>query len=339
MKRAWTLILCGVSLGVVLIAGTANGTGTAATRTFVSGAGADSGSCTVTAPCRSFAYAITQTAAGGEITVLSSAGYGAVSITGSITITNPGGVEAGVTASSGASAISIAASSSDIVTLRGLTLEGGGVGSHGINTTAVGTLNIIDAVAKDFTGSGIVVEPSSGTTNVLIADTFALNNGESGINLDATGSGAVQFTIARTTAAGNVYGISLDATASGSRIDGLIVDSHADSNSNVGIDVTGSGPNAPGCDSAGGGTNVYVVVQNSSAVNNRNNGIEATGTAINGNGPFSGAGVVITGSTFINDGVGDVYGNCGMVFSAGDNIFFIAETGTYGGGVGIFSKH
>ena len=54
--------------------------------TFVSGKGTDSGACTITAPCRSFAFALTQTAAGGEIDVLDPAGYGTVTIAKPISI-------------------------------------------------------------------------------------------------------------------------------------------------------------------------------------------------------------------------------------------------------------
>src|SRR5262249_54412423 len=71
-----------------------------ANRTFVSGQGSDSNPCSLAAPCRSFAGALAQTNAGGEITVLDSAGYGTVTINKSVTITNPGGVEAGVTTTS-----------------------------------------------------------------------------------------------------------------------------------------------------------------------------------------------------------------------------------------------
>src|SRR5262249_23957897 len=92
-----------------------------AVRTFVSGHGADSGGCSLAGPCRTFAYAITQTAAGGEIVVLDSAGYGVLTIAKSISITNPGGVEAGITALSSQSAITIAATTVADITLRGLT--------------------------------------------------------------------------------------------------------------------------------------------------------------------------------------------------------------------------
>ena len=92
-------------------------------RSFVSGAGSDSNPCSLAAPCRSFAGAIIQTAPGGEITVLDSAGYGAVTINQSVSITNPGGVEAGITTSASENAITIDATSAATVTLRGLTLD------------------------------------------------------------------------------------------------------------------------------------------------------------------------------------------------------------------------
>jgi len=59
-------------------------------RTWVSGKGTDSGGCPVTAPCKTFAFALTQTAAGGEIDVLDPGGYGAVTITKSTSIVNDG---------------------------------------------------------------------------------------------------------------------------------------------------------------------------------------------------------------------------------------------------------
>src|SRR3979409_2015695 len=57
-----------------------------ATRTWVSGVGDDANPCSRTAPCKTFAGAISKTAAAGEINVLDPGGYGAVTITKSITI-------------------------------------------------------------------------------------------------------------------------------------------------------------------------------------------------------------------------------------------------------------
>src|SRR5262245_3518643 len=57
-----------------------------ATRTWVSGVGDDVNPCSRTAPCKTFAGAISKTAAGGEINCLDPGGFGAVTITKSITI-------------------------------------------------------------------------------------------------------------------------------------------------------------------------------------------------------------------------------------------------------------
>src|SRR2546426_11184534 len=69
-----------------------------ATRTWVSGVGDDLNPCSRTAPCKTFAGAISKTAAGGEINCLDSGGFGSVTITKSITIKCEG-VIAGVLAS------------------------------------------------------------------------------------------------------------------------------------------------------------------------------------------------------------------------------------------------
>src|SRR5437016_12097097 len=79
-----------------------------ACRTWVSGVGNDANPCSRTAPCKTFAGAISKTAEGGEIDVLDPGGYGAVTITKSITI--DGGTGSGwasILASKGASGIII----------------------------------------------------------------------------------------------------------------------------------------------------------------------------------------------------------------------------------------
>jgi hypothetical protein len=61
-----------------------------ATRTWVSGVGDDANPCSRTAPCKTFAGAISKTAPCGEISVLDPGGFGAVTITKSITINGTG---------------------------------------------------------------------------------------------------------------------------------------------------------------------------------------------------------------------------------------------------------
>ena len=57
-----------------------------ATRTWVSGVGDDANPCSRTAPCNTFAGAISKTATTGEINCLDSGGFGALTIIKSITI-------------------------------------------------------------------------------------------------------------------------------------------------------------------------------------------------------------------------------------------------------------
>jgi hypothetical protein len=242
-------------------------------RSFVSGQGSDSNPCSLAAPCRTFAQAVTQTNANGEIAVLDTAGYGPFTITQSVTITNPGGVEAGVTTTSGGDAITIDTTSTAAITLRGLTLEGGGVGGHGVflSSGVGGTLNIIDCVVKDFTDSGIAIQPSFGTTTALIADTYSLNNGGDGIKIAPASSGAVRFSIIQMIASGDASGIDLDASgAFAGSISGVIADSHADYNSDDGIKLNGIAADF----------NVFANIKDSYAISNKNNGILLQNTGL-----------------------------------------------------------
>src|SRR5467141_4932995 len=88
-----------------------------ATRTWVSGVGDDANPCSRTAPCKTFAGAISKTATGGEINVLDPGGFGAVTITKSISIIST--FEAGVLAS-GSSGIVVNAPDGSKVLLEGL---------------------------------------------------------------------------------------------------------------------------------------------------------------------------------------------------------------------------
>src|SRR5215831_11702938 len=118
-------------------------------RTFVSGTGSDANPCSLAAPCRSFAGALAQTSAGGEIAVLDTAGYGTVTITKAVSIVNEEGVEAGVTVTSG-DGITISAGASDVVNLRGLTLVGATGSGNGITFNSGGVLNIQNCVIRGF---------------------------------------------------------------------------------------------------------------------------------------------------------------------------------------------
>ena len=160
-------------------------------RTFVGLNGNDSNNCGRTSPCRSFAAAILLTNPGGEIATLDPVGYGAVTITKAISIINDGGGEVGINdPGAGQNAITINAGPSDVVTLKGLTLNGVNSGNDGIKFTSGGTLNVQNCAIRGFTDAGIKFLPTASST-LTILDTIVSNNSGSlgGIVLDPSGTG------------------------------------------------------------------------------------------------------------------------------------------------------
>src|SRR6478609_10918411 len=89
-----------------------------ATRTWVSGVGDDANPCSRTAPCKTWAGAISKTAAGGEINALDPGGYGPVTITKSITL-DGAGTNASILAA-GTNGIVVQAGALDTVIIRNI---------------------------------------------------------------------------------------------------------------------------------------------------------------------------------------------------------------------------
>src|SRR5258708_5278537 len=119
LKFRLPLIMCGAILALAFQALPAQAQ---ATRTWVSGVGADVNPCSRPAPCKPFAGAISKTAANGEINVLDPGGFGGVTITKSITIRSDH-IEAGVLVS-GTQGITVNAPATSQVVLEGLDIEG-----------------------------------------------------------------------------------------------------------------------------------------------------------------------------------------------------------------------
>jgi parallel beta helix pectate lyase-like protein len=157
-----------------------------ATRTWVSGVGDDVNPCSRTAPCKTFAGAISKTAAGGIIDVLDSGGFGAVTITKSITIDGSGGSIAGVLVS-GTNAIVVSGAGINVI-LRNLDIEGIGTGLVGVNFLAGSSLDIEHCRIFGFqAGSATGIRMSTSTGGKLtVSDTDLVNNG-TGIHVDTTG--------------------------------------------------------------------------------------------------------------------------------------------------------
>jgi len=144
-----------------------------ATRTWVSGVGDDANPCSRTAPCKTFAGAISKTAAAGEIDCIDPGGFGAVTITKSITI-DGGGTFGSILASltNGVIINDAAASVSAIVTLRNLSIKGGGNGLDGIRILRARTVHIENVEIFGFTGDGIEAATATATdaTEIFLDD-------------------------------------------------------------------------------------------------------------------------------------------------------------------------
>src|SRR5262245_1463911 len=155
-----------------------------ATRTWVSGVGDDANPCSRTAPCKTFAGAIAKTAAGGEIDALDPAGYGAVTITKSITLDGGGGQVASILVS-GTNGIVINAGANDVVIVRNLSFNGVGLGLSAIRLLAASQLIVDNVSVTGFTQNGIemAVSPAVLTTTALTVRNSTFNGGATGVKV------------------------------------------------------------------------------------------------------------------------------------------------------------
>jgi hypothetical protein len=149
----------------------------AQSRTWVSGTGSDSNPCSQTAPCKTFAGALTKTIAGGEISVLDAGGYGPVTIDKAITI-NGEGTLASILVGSGAG-ITVNAGPNDRVVIRNIQLFGAPGASMGVNVKS-GNVTIDKCFMYGFLtgfigGAGIAVNAPNGA-RIDVRDTNVTNS-------------------------------------------------------------------------------------------------------------------------------------------------------------------
>jgi hypothetical protein len=155
-----------------------------ATRTWVSGVGDDVNPCSRTAPCKTFAGAISKTAAGGEINALDPAGYGAVTITKAITIDGGGNLSSVLVA--GTNGIVINAGATDRVILRNLEINGSGTGLSGIRFLAGSKLLVESTRIYNFADNGVYMGPTSGTAT-LVMNRVTVSQNRDSATADAAG--------------------------------------------------------------------------------------------------------------------------------------------------------
>ena len=156
-----------------------------ATRTWVSGVGDDANPCSRTAPCKTFAGAISKTAAGGEISVLDPGGFGAVTITKSITI-DGGGIMGSILVPAGTSGVIVNAGANDTVRIRNLSINGAGTAVNGIRYLAGKNLHVENVAIEALTGNGIDLNMGANSGNLMVKDSYINNCGIAGVRMQTS---------------------------------------------------------------------------------------------------------------------------------------------------------
>lgn len=208
-----TRIFLAVSASVFTLALAAAPANAQATRTWVSGVGDDVNPCSRTAPCKTFAGAISKTATNGEINCLDPAGYGTLNITKSITIDCGPYTMGGVLAANVNGFLINGAGI--VVTLRGLTINGAGTTTgNGIRILQAGAVNIDNVTIENFGGTGsngrgVTIETGGTGVRVTIQDSHFYNLNNDAIHSQPTGGNVILTVENSTIARGGDSGISL----------------------------------------------------------------------------------------------------------------------------------
>jgi hypothetical protein len=266
-----------------------------ATRTWVSGVGDDANPCSRTAPCKTFAGAISKTAACGEIDVIDPGGFGTVTITKAITI-DGAGTMASILATGTTGVIINVGSTSDVVTLRNLSINGACTGVFGVRV--IGNMpkavNIEDCVIFRFSNNGIEYNTTAGTLGELNVRNSVVRE-----TLDA---------VSAQTSVGIVKGTLVNSSFTGGT-NGL----RAKRNSRVHADRCNfSGNTSDGVFADGTGGTGVADITNSLISNNTGAGIEANA---------GGVGRINNCDIFANAGTGALVG-AGEIDTWGNNRIF-----------------
>ena len=243
----------------------------AQTRTWVSGVGNDANPCSRTAPCKTFAGAISKTAAGGEIDALDPGGFGALTITKAITIDGGGGQVASVLVA-GTNGIVVSAPAGATVTLRNLRINGivgtGLGGLNGINFLSGGALHIENCTIFGLAQNGININLNSASAvGVFVTDTV-VSNSAGGLAAKNSGAGNLFVSVKRTTFAQNTgFGLKADGGGGAGSLITVVADSLMAGN--------GTGVTAVG----GAAATAGMQITRSEVVSNSTAGLLSNGTA------------------------------------------------------------
>jgi Right handed beta helix region len=251
-------------------------------KVWVANWGVDSSSCgSVTSPCATLQPAHDNVAPGGEIRVLTPGDFGGkrsprLSITKSVSIIHDGSGEAGIFGALDGPAIYIAAGANDVVSLRGLVIDGQGLASEGIQVRRATAVHIQNCVIRNFGGLGggvgISLMPAV-NSRLFVSDSIIFNNGSSltagAITVRPSGSSAsANVVLDRVVLEKNIVGLKVDGTSSnGKGVHAIIRDSVVSSNAADGILAISSSGKGP----------ATIILERTASVNNGRNGILADG--------------------------------------------------------------
>jgi len=261
----------------------------AQTRTWVSGVGDDLNPCSRTAPCKTFAGAISKTSAGGEIDCLDPGGFGTVTITKSIVIDGTTGAGFGSILASGTNGVNVndsatATPNTIVVMLKNLSINGAQTGFDGVRFVSGKQLFVMGCHIFGFRGNStnsdgieILVNSAAVTFAVHVKDTKIENCTGNGVRQGVT-AGTLNASYDNLRLAGNAKG--LEATGGTGNISNSVVDN----NTTSGLSATGGAvinadnnvvtSNGTGISSATGST----VRINSNALHRNTTGLSNTAT-------------------------------------------------------------
>jgi hypothetical protein len=285
-------------MGICLMAAAPQAAQAQATRTWVSGVGDDVNPCSRTAPCKTFAGAISKTSAGGEIDALDPGGFGTVTITKAVTIDGGAGTVGSILASA-TNGVNVNAGASDRIILRNLSINGAGttVGLNAVSVIAAASVTIENVIMMNFTQACVSFLPAVKTQLVIVGST-----------LDNCGTNALTVGTTATTGVNRV-----DITGSSFQKSGAAISVGANSivaiNESLIVNSNGT-TNAGGVLATAAGAQVFI--QNSTIANNASFGLHASG----------GGAISVTQSMIVGTaGVGMQADTGGTISSWGNNYF------------------
>src|SRR5262245_12875422 len=263
-------------------------------RSWISGVGDDANACLRTAPCRSWAGALTKTLSGGEIDAIDAGSFGPIAITKSVTI--DGGESLSGITPLGSNAINVSAGSADVVVIRNMTLDGSAhapfASPKGVNIVGGKAVLIENCEIFGFQ-KGIDFEPAGGMT-LTVSNSTIHDNTAAGIFVKANGAFFARLTATHLRLSENGHGLMVEDNS-------LVYVSDSSASNNDG--------NGFHAQSTFGGA-AQLTIENSSSSNNGNAGIvsENVGAVVR----------ILTTTIDHNNGAGLVPLAGGQLLSAGN---------------------